>query len=122
MSQLVVLVHESSALALVEKLSRQVPVWIADIPAHEQLKLRQKADDGSLQLTWFALRQGESLQDAAFRIVISLDQHYDENSQDVPYDVLWFVGLPSATEHLERLTPLGFKRIESAWNGWIAIK
>lgn len=122
MSSIVALVLETSALDFVQKLSRQIPIWIADTPHHARLKSRQDINSGCFQITWFSLRESETLDQGAFRIVSSLDQHYNENVQEEGYDTLWFVGLHPRDTHLELLSAWGFKRIEPAWDGFIAVK
>ena len=120
MSQLVMLILRSDSPLFVKRIAREVPVWIADTPANAQVKAGLASDAGLV--TWFPLRAGESLEHAAARIAVSLDDHYNEYSQQPGYDTLVVQGVESAAMPMDELRDLGFVDFEESRMGLVAFK
>ena len=120
MSQLVMLILRSDSQLFVRRIAREVPVWIADTPANAQLKTHLAGDPGLV--TWFPIRAGESLEHAAARISVSLDDHYNECSQQPGYDTLIIQGVDAAAMSRKELKDLGFSHFEESQIGLVAFK
>ena len=121
MSRLVMLILRSDSQMLVRRIAREVPVWIADTPANAEIKA-SSAGHAELLLTWFPLKVGESLEHAASRIVVSLDDHYNEFSQQPGYDTLIVQGIDVSAMQMNSLKDLGFIDFEESRFGLIAYK
>jgi len=120
MSRLVMLILRSDSQLLVRRIAREVPVWIADTPENAQLKASLAGDVGLV--TWFPLRSGESREHAAARIAASLDDHYNEYSQQPGYDTLVVQGVNLAAMPMDELRDLGFVDFEESRFGLVASK
>ena len=120
MSRFVMLILQADSPLLVRRIAREVPVWIADTQANAQIKVNSTGD--SEQMTWFPLRAGESLEQAAARIAVSLDDHYNEYSQQPGYDTLVVQGVNAAAMPMDTLKDLGFVDFEESRFGLVASK
>ncbi|MGK6306014.1 RHS repeat-associated core domain-containing protein [Variovorax sp. DT-64] len=120
MSRFVMLVLQSDSQLFVRRIAREVPVWIADTQANAQIKASSTGDPE--QMTWFPLRAGESLEQAAARIAVSLDDHYNEHSQQPGYDTLVVQGVDAAAMPMDIFKDLGFVDFEESRFGLVASK
>jgi hypothetical protein len=114
------LILRSDSQLFVRRIAREVPVWIADTQANAQIKAGLASD--AEQVTWFPLGEGESLDQAAARIAVSLDDHYNESSQRPGYDTLVVHGVNVAAMPLDTLKDLGFVEFEESRFGLVASK
>ena len=122
MASTVALIMDMGSAALFEGLARSMPVWIADTAQNAPLKNLLKTERNPLSITCFPLRSGESLKDAAMRIVFSLDDHYVEGAQAEGYKTLLVFGTHYASSMNAELASLGFKHIEPSNFGFVAAK
>ena len=122
MAHTVALVLSADSIALFERLARDIPVWVADTPEHLSFKDTLRQGEERPRVTWFPLREGEELERAAIRIIFSLDQHYDELSQEIGYEALWVVGVPCKPTYLTEIEQLGFVSVQPVLGGFLAMK
>lgn len=108
--------------ALFEGLARCMPVWVADTPVNTPLKKVLTAERNFLSITWFPLKHGERLEDAAVRICFSLDDHYNEEAQAEGYKTLLVFGSSYTSSVSAALAPLGFTHVEPVMFGFVASK
>ncbi|MRD46705.1 hypothetical protein GHT07_05425 [Caenimonas koreensis DSM 17982] len=118
----VALIMSMDSTALFEGLARCMPVWVADTTVNAPLKHVLSAERKLLSITWFPLKQGEQLGDAAVRISFSLDDHYNGDAQAEGYKTLLVFGASFASTTTAELGVLGFKHVEPAAFGFIAAK
>jgi hypothetical protein len=120
MTRLVMLILRSDSPLFVRRIAREVPVWIADTPENAQIKA---GSDANIEpMTWFPLKTGESLEHAAARIAVSLDDHYNEYSQQPGYDTLIVQGVSSEAMSMDTLKDSGFVNFEESRFGFVASK
>jgi hypothetical protein len=120
MSRFVMLVLQTESPLFVKRIAREIPVWIADTQANAPIKASSTSE--SQQITWFPIRAGESLGQAAARIAGSLDDHYNENSQQPGYDTLVMQGVNLQAVPIDALKELGFVDFEESRFGLVAYK
>lgn len=114
------LILRSDSPLFVRRIAREVPVWIADTPENAPIKA---GSDGDIEsMTWFPLSTGESLEHAAARIAVSLDDHYSEYSQQPGYDTLIVQGVSSAAMPMDTFQDLGFVNFEESQFGLVVSK
>ena len=76
----------------------------------------------SLPVTWFPLKEEETLEDAAVRISYSLDDHYNELAQKDGYKFLLVFGAKYLKSMETGLRELEFKNFEQTSFGFVAGK
>lgn len=118
----IIALEPPSQSALLEKLSSVVPVWVAQSPSTQSVKLQCSKEGRQALFTWFPIKDGESLTDALVRIAFTVDQHYDESSQQPPYDALWAIGNVDSKQVLEGLMTLGFSSCIDVLGGTLFLK
>jgi hypothetical protein len=119
-STVALLLHMESAMAF-EAIAQCMPVWIADTPAHAFLKRCLEATP-ALPVTWFDLKEGETLEEAAVRISFSLDDHHNGLAQKDGYRFLLFFGARYSKSMGMELRELEFQSFESTCFGFVAKK
>lgn len=120
-STVALILHMESAIA-VEAIARCMPVWIAGKPAHVHVKRALELVPDTPPVTWFPLRDGEPLEEAAVRISYSLDDHYDERVQKEGYKFLLVFGAKYLESMEAALKELEFQNFEPTSFGFIAGK
>ena len=122
MSSTVALILHMESVVAFEAIARSMPVWIAETPAHAQIKKSLELMIHPLSVTWFPLREGERLDVAAVRISFSLDDHYNEQVQKEGYKFLLVFGAQYEKSMDAEFKELGFKRFEKTAFGFVAGK
>ena len=122
MSATAALILQIEGVLLAEAIARCMPVWIADSPNHAPLKNFLKAAPFALPVTWFPLKEEESLEAAVVRIVFSLDDHYNGSAQKDGYKFLLVFGARFEASMAVDLEELDFRSFESTDFGFIASK
>lgn len=121
--------NESNSVGLVMQLNfsnklldliEQMPVWIAN--SSENDKFSKDILNKGHSLTTFEIKSGEALEQAFERIVLSMDYHYNDSSQDVGYKKLLVIGVSLANVSLKPLILLGFSKFEITSDGFFAMK
>ena len=122
MAATVALIMNMQNELLFDGLARSMPVWVADTPANAPLKSRLVGERKSLSITWFPLRESETLTAAAIRILNSLDDHFDEQAQPVGYLTLICFGALYEASLSADLAHLGFTNVVPETFGFVASK
>ncbi|WP_431100490.1 hypothetical protein [Roseateles noduli] len=122
MNETVALFMDEGSVMTVEGLAQCMPVWLADTSAHVELKNRLKSKSPLIAATWFPIRGGETLEEAAGRIVFSLDDHYNDLAQGVGYKYLLVFGVRFEAVIEKSFLELDFHRFENTCFGFTAAK
>jgi hypothetical protein len=105
-----------------EAIARCMPVWVADIPANAHLRDSLRLTPSPPPATWFPLKDGETLDEAAVRIAFSLDDHHNDLAQKDGYRFLLVFGARYTKSMDTELRELEFKTFESTPFGFVAAK
>ena len=106
-------------------LNEEMPIWVIESPSNLMAvkKIREVHAGAEHTITTFPARQGESLEAVCERIVPSLDQHFDEHAQAVPYNELQVIGVSVCNISLRPFLDLGFCEFRNIpCNGFLAQK
>jgi hypothetical protein len=122
MSRVILLVVETFEPLLIERLSADLSIWVADTATHAELKSLyvQGSDRGSI--TWFPLKKQESLEAAACRILAAIEEHHGAVSQGIAFDTLWIIGVPKTVALVNELNEVGIRFINETPFGLVATK
>jgi hypothetical protein len=101
-----------------------MPVWIIDSSQNRAAveKIRKSGLPEESDVTMFQTRDGESLVMACERIVLSLDDHYNEHSQTPGYTELNVIGVSLGDVSLRPFLELNFDEFVRTDTGFIAKK
>ena len=101
-----------------------VPMWIIDSPQNRLVveKIRKAGLPEESDVTTFQTRKGESLVMACERIVLSLDDHYNEHSQTPGYTELNVIGVSLGDVSLRPFLELNFDEFARTTTGFTAKK
>ena len=101
-----------------------MPVWIIDSSQNRAAveKIRKSGLPEESDVTMFQTRDGESLVMACERIVLSLDDHYNEHSQTPGYTELTVIGVSLGDVSLRPFLELNFDEFVRTDTGFIAKK
>lgn len=122
MSATVALILNMSSAMAVEAIARSMPIWIADHPTHTSVRAALKVAPSPISVTWFPLRDAETLEAAAVRIAFSLDDHHNELAQKEGYRFLLVFGARFEPAMAAELGELGFRSFEVTEFGFVAVK
>jgi 6-pyruvoyl-tetrahydropterin synthase len=106
-------------------LQAEMPVWIIDSsenkPVVEQIRSARSSNALNM-ITTFQTQESETLDHICKRIVQSLDDHHNEQSQSPAYCELLVIGVSLGEVHLKPFLELGFDQFEQMDTGFIARK
>jgi hypothetical protein len=122
MSETVALILQMESAIAFEAIARCMPVWIAGTPEHAHLKRLMEILANPPAVTWFPLKEGETLEEAAVRISFSLDDHHNQLAQKEGYKFLLVFGAKYAESMAAELGEIEFTTFESTEFGFVAAK
>jgi hypothetical protein len=106
------------------RLVARMPVWVVDSVANRTAvdAIRKGESGNDSDLTTFQARGGESLAAMCERIVQSLDDHYNEQSQSPGYAELNVIGVQLNEVSMPIFHELGFSEFSRTPGGFLAKK
>lgn len=120
MSKKVVLVLDMNFGEKILSFAKSMPVWVVE-SAENQVAIDHARHNG-ITVTTFKLRDGELVEKACARIIQSLDDHYNEFSQEQGYSELECIGITLAKVSLRPFIELGFDTFSVTAFGFLAKK
>jgi len=122
MSLQVALVLEENFADKLRQVALQMPVWVVKSTANTTVVDDLRLQCVSCELTEFFREESESVSEMFHRIVFSLDDHYNELSQDIPYRSLLVYGLDLESVNKNTLSELYFFYFHKTEYGFVAQK
>ena len=108
------------------QLAERMPVWIIDSPKNcsviEKARSVESFGAGGERITTFKAKERELYAAVCERIVQSLDDHYNENSQSLGYSELEVTGVSLSEVSLRPFLELKFDQFLVTSTGFIANK